>query len=582
MVSRVPVVAHELPVVVHVRLDGAALDGADVLAQQFADAAHIAAHVDLQQLGQLVALLEDVGISQQLGGGTVVVDGHHEAVIVLHRTAIHPGQVLDAVAGLLGDVEVILDACKGIVQVVADGRVECDGHITRLPGLEEGSRPLHELTQLPAVHLQLVQGVLVGVDACHVALADGTLAHLGGHGGQSRCGHPSVGVVHLYLVDEVQQSGILHHGLGQAVDLVFGGQITADQLADGGHGVVLSALVVLCQQSGQLGVGSVVLDDQVLRGAVLHLPLAVQAALEIDVDVGDGGTGILVLDHQHTVDHLVGDALVAVSGDDDVELGAGICQVGDAGAIDAVLIVNIHMHNADDDIHIVLDLINDLAALVHRVGDSPALEVLGVPAGDVGSDHTDDADLDAALFDDGVAVRQRLAFGAVDVAGQHLGLLLGEHLFQRSHAIVVLMVAGDVDIVADGVLSSDHGVDIVVQEQLSGVCLNGVACIHDQRGLGAVLLDGSCLLGHAAGGVGLVGGVIPGVKLTVGIAGGKYLQVHAPQVFDAGSGSSRDQTAHCGGGSRCTGHAQEITAGNLILFHNNSSLFCLVYTPKHL
>ena len=300
------------------------------------------------------------------------------------------------------------------------------------------------------------------------------------------------------------------------------------------------------------------------------------------MDVGDGGTGILILDHQHAVDHLVGDALVTVSGDDDVELRAGICQVGDAGAIDAVLIVNIHMHNADDDIHIVLDLINDLAALVHRVGNSPALEVLGVPAGDVGSDHTDDADLDAALVDDGVAIRQRLAFGAVDVAGQHLGLLLGEHLFQRGHAIVVLMVAGDVDIVADGILSSDHGVDIVVQEQLSGVCLNRVACIHDQRGLGAVLLDGSCLLGHAAGGVGLVGGVIPGVKLTVGIAGGKDLQVHAPQVFDAGSGSSRDQTAHCGGGSRCTGHAQEITAGNLILFHNNSSLFCLVYTPKHL
>ena len=53
------------------------------------------------------------------------------------------------------------------------------------------------------------------------------------HGGQSRCGHLSVGVVHLYLSDEVQQSGILHHVLRQAVDLVFGGQITADQLADG-------------------------------------------------------------------------------------------------------------------------------------------------------------------------------------------------------------------------------------------------------------------------------------------------------------------------------------------------------------
>ncbi len=130
---------------------------------------------------------------------------------------------------------------------------------------------------------------------------------------------------------------------------------------------------------------------------------------------------------------------------------------------------------------------------------------------------------------------------------------------------------------------ADAGCDYVVMEVAShALALNRVAGIHDQRGLGAVLLDGSCLLGHAAGCVGLVGGVIPGVKLTVGIAGGKDLQVHAPQVFDAGSGSSRDQTAHCGGGSRCTGHAQEITAGNLILFHDNSSLFCLVYTPKHL
>ena len=40
----------------------------------------------------------------------------------------------------------------------------------------------------------------------------------------------------------------------------------------------------------------------------------------------------------------------AVSGDDNIELMAGICHVGDAGAIDAILIVNIHMHNADDDI----------------------------------------------------------------------------------------------------------------------------------------------------------------------------------------------------------------------------------------
>ena len=294
------------------------------------------------------------------------------------------------------------------------------------------------------------------------------------------------------------------------------------------------------------------------------------------MDVRDGGTGVLVLHHQHAVDHHVGDAPMAVGGDDDVELRAGVGQIGDAGAVDAVLVVGVHVHDAKDDVHLILDLVDDLAALVHGVGDGPALEVLGIPAGDVGRDHADDADLDAALVDDGVAIRQRLALGAVDVAGQDFCLLLGEHLFQRGHAIVVLVVASDVDVIADGVLGSDHGVDIVVQEQLGRVCLNGVACIHDQRGLGAVLLDGGGLLGYAAGGVCLVGSVIPRVKLAVGVAGGEDLQVHAPQVLDAGCRSSRGQTAHCGGSGRCTGHTQEIAAGDLILFHSNSSLFGLV------
>ena len=50
----------------------------------------------------------------------------------------------------------------------------------------------------------------------------------------------------------------------------------------------------------------------------------------------------------------------------------------------AVLVLGIHVHDADQNIHLILDLINDLAALVHGVGDSPTLQIFGIPADDVG------------------------------------------------------------------------------------------------------------------------------------------------------------------------------------------------------
>jgi len=94
----------------------------------------------------------------------------------------------------------------------------------------------------------------------------------------------------------------------------------------------------------------------------------------------------------------------------------------------------------EDNVHLILDLVDDFAALVHRVGDGPALKVLGVPAGDVGRDHADDADLDAALVDDGVAIRQRLALGAVDVAGQDFALLESYLSYARRLRLVVLVL----------------------------------------------------------------------------------------------------------------------------------------------
>ena len=70
--------------------------------------------VAVSEDGQNIFVKEDLkGPSHAVSLG-VFVD---EALSFIDSHAIP----LDAVAGLLGDVEVILDACKGIVQVIADG-----------------------------------------------------------------------------------------------------------------------------------------------------------------------------------------------------------------------------------------------------------------------------------------------------------------------------------------------------------------------------------------------------------------------------------------------------------------------------
>ena len=566
MFGGIPVVADDLPVVVDHRLNDAALDGLDVLAQQLADAAHVAADVHLQQGRQRLAGGEDVRRDQQLGGGAVVVHRDGKAVGVGDGGAVGPGQVLDAVARLLRDVDVVVDALKGIVEVIAGRGVEGDGQIARLPGLEEGGRPLHVVAQLRAVHLQLVEGVLVGVDAGQVALADGALPHLAGHRGHGGGRDLRTGVVQLRLVDKVEQGGVLHHGAGDVLDLVVGGHVAAAQLADGDDGVGLGPLVVGGQQGHQLGIGLIVGDLDALGAAADHLPLAVPLALQLDVDLRHGGAGVLVLDHQHAVDLLAGDLLVAVGRDDDVKLGAGVGQVGDARAVDAVLVLGVHVHDADQDVDLVLDLVDDLAALVHGVGDGPAGQVDGVPPGDVGGDHADQADLDVLLLDDGVAVGQGGAVGGVDVAGQDLGVLLADDVLQGVHAVVVLMVAGHPHIVADGVHGGHHGVDVVFEEELGRVALDGVARVHHQGVGGAQLLDGGGLLGHAAAGVRLVGRVVPGIKLAVGVAGGQDLQVHGegPERGSRCRGRGAHYSRRC---RRHAGRAHKGTPGNHSLFH---------------
>src|SRR5699024_8300968 len=508
----------------------------------------------------------DVRRNEQLGRGAVIVDRDGKDVGIGHRRAVGPGQVQDAVARLLRDVDFIVDALECVVQIVAGRGVEGDGQIARLPGLEERGRPLHVVAQLRSVHLQLVEGVFVGVDAGQVALADGALPHLAGHGGHSGGRDLRAGVVQLHLVDEVQQGGVLHHGAGDVLDLVVRGHVAAAQLADGDDGVCLGALVVGGQQGDQLGVRLIVCDLPALRGAAGYLPAAVPLTLQVQVDLRHGGGGVLVFDHQYAVDLFAGDLLVAVGCDDDVELRAGVGQVGHARAIDAVFVLGVHVHDADQDIHLGFDLVADVAAFVHGVGDGPARQVDRIPAGDVGGDHADEADFEVLFPDDGIAVGQGGAVGGIDVAGQDLGVLLGHDLLQGVHAVIVLMVARDPDVVADGVQCGDHGVDIVRQEQLGRIALDGVARV-DHQGVGrAQLFDGGGLLGDAAGGVLLVGRVVPGVELAVGIAGGQNLQIHGEGPEGSCRRGRRSAYHSRSRGCHASG-THKGTPGNHSLFH---------------
>ena len=143
--------------------DGAALDVDDVVTDQLAHAADVAAHVHLQQGGHVVCL-EDLAGGQQLGVGAVVVHGDVESIVVGHGDAVGPGQVLDAAAGRVGDVHLVVHACEHIVVVGADVGVEGDGQIAGPEGVVVGRGPLHELFELRAGHAQLVERVVELID----------------------------------------------------------------------------------------------------------------------------------------------------------------------------------------------------------------------------------------------------------------------------------------------------------------------------------------------------------------------------------------------------------------------------------
>ena len=206
-----------------------------------------------------------------------------------------------------------------------------------------------------------------------------------------------------------------------------------------------------------------------------------------DADVGKGrARGLDGLAVRAGGDHAVG---VAV--DDEVDalhvLGQVIGGVGLGAPVDA------QMREADDEVCALLlergDLrgraVIELTAVLARE-ELQALDQLRVGLGlRFGRLETEEADLHAALFDDGVGIENGLAVGAEHVGAQDLELGSLHVLRQLGIAVVELMVADGGHIVAGGV-HHRHRVRALMDADVDGA-LTVVAGVG-QDDLGALRL----------------------------------------------------------------------------------------------
>ena len=105
------------------------------------------------------------------------------------------------------------------------------------------------------------------------------------------------------------------------------------------------------------------------------------------------------------------------------------------------------MKNTDQHIIASLNLINNRPCLLQRVGHFAALQVGGIPSGNIRSHHSDHGDPDSVHRQNSTAVCNALPFFIIDIAGENLAVQVCNRLLRDLHAIVVIMVSRDPDII---------------------------------------------------------------------------------------------------------------------------------------
>ena len=330
--------------------------------------------------------------------------------------------------------------------------------------------------------------------------------------------------MHLDFVDQVDQSGGLQAGLGDTGDLVSGSQGAVDKLADDDLSIGLGLCVSIsgCINDGL--VCCVLFHGNADSLACLHSS-AVLGLFHGELDLSDGLALVGILNDLNAVALDVSKLLVIVGSDDDVDLGAGVSQIVSAGVGNTVLVVLTHVLGGNDDVDLILDLVDDLLGLLDGISDGVVLQVLCVPADDVGGDHADDSNLHTLDLLDDIASTQSSAVSVVDITAQEVAFKIGGQTAQSVNAVVELMVARNPDVIVHQVQALDHGMDVIFEEQLCRVALDGITAVNDQGVVVSDFVDEGSQLSDTASCALCIQSVVIGNELAVQVRGGQDLDL---------------------------------------------------------
>ena len=187
----------------------------------------------------------------EAGGIAVVVHCEPDDLIVLERRVIE-GDILNALAGGLGEIDFIVHTSEHIIQVAGVILVEGDVDVAGLPlGITSGG-PFHVALKLLARDVQAHQGVIKLVDVKDVAVVDVARRQIAGILKQGAGGDVRVGGLQLDLQNEIHDGGVLQLAFGQTDN-----PVSRLELGGGGaEDIVVDKVDGLLMHSGDRGDGT--------------------------------------------------------------------------------------------------------------------------------------------------------------------------------------------------------------------------------------------------------------------------------------------------------------------------------------
>ena len=496
------------------------------------------------------ALVHHVGFVEQTRGDqtavTVVIQRQHQSLCVAEGLALI-GDILNALPLGLGDVDLVIDAGKFVIVVHADIGVEADGHVAGLILVEKAAGlPFHNRLELLAGDLDSEKCVVILIDLHAVPVQEGSCLQIGGGIKQGGQRHVRAGLLHLDLVDQVDDGIVLNDGVGDAGQELHGIQEGFADLSDlsGGHSQALFMQGLEFRKEVGIGRHGGAVQQLAGGGALIHRPAAA-APGQGDSHLTDVLTVGSRLQHGDTADGLVHYG-VSVTDQQRVDtVTIGLRQ--SPNTLRTVFSLKTIVDAADDHIGLAVQLLQDLAGLLHGGGKGHVVIVGWIrlfPLGDMRGVDAEHRNFHAVHIENMIGVYPTAAIRLVDVAGQGDAFKFADLLGDIAEAKVELVVAQGPGVIVQVVQRANDGVWIFIEEFLDVVGLSGVAGIQ-QKQIGVLApfrLDDGCRM-RQTGLAHFVGSIVIGVDHAVQVTG---LQDGDGLALLHCSGSRQDKTdGHC-------------------------------------